>query len=345
MYKHYPVLILLLLLMCISLTGCFKGESSTSLNETGSVKVLVSSPELSQGGTIQGLCDIQTYPGEIAFMQAEVRLTNGSIILSETALLEDGKAEIMFPGVVIGPWDVIVELKDFDGNPAYTGSSRVSVIKDQVVHANIMLQPALGMLKIRIDLAKIPNHEKVARVRLYKDSSNLRSQKSITRNPGVNILIAEIPDLSPKTYDMMIMLFDEDGELVYESLWEEVHILPGKTTTIDWDFSLGDVSLEVGLSRSPKAPTNLIADLSEAGVILSWNGSEYCDPVEYIIYKREMPFGPLKIAATIQHSPGTRQTFTDTEVKTGVIYLYVVTAANAFNNESSRSNEITISIP
>jgi hypothetical protein len=345
MIKRGLVLILMLTLLCIGPIGCFGGRPALRQEETGSVTISISSLDARREALSQSTGHIQPYSGGTHPAEAEVMLTNGTTVLSQTVTLENGEAEVTFSNVVVGPWTVIVQLKDAEGNAAYEGSCRVAITSDRIAQASVVLQPALGTLELNVDLTGIPNHERVAKVRLYKDSNNLRSQTDIKREPGADVVSAEVSNLQPKTYDMMIKLYDEDGDLVYESLWAEIQILPGKTTTVSWDFSSGGVSITVDFNEPPSAPTDLQVALSEDGVVLTWSESQDSDLIGYNVYRRQPPFDGFKVVAEVQHSPGTWQTFIDTGVKTGVSYSYVVTAVDACGNESSRSNEVAIDMP
>jgi len=336
----------MLLVLCIGTAGCFGGRPPADQEETGSVKISISNPDAGKVGSARSLSGVQPYSGGMSLTQAEVSLTNGTTVLSRSVTLEDGQAEITFSNVVVGPWTVIVRLKDTEGNVAYEGSCRTAVVAGQIAEASVVLQPALGTLELSVDLTRIPDHERVQRLRLYKDSNNLRSQTNINREPEVDVLVATVSGLQPKTYDMMIKLLDENGDSVYESLWEEIQILPGKITTVSWDLSPGDVSIIVDFNEPPSPPTELAVTLSDDEIILTWNESVDSDLVGYNVYRRQPPFEGFKVIAEVQHSQDTgQQSFADTGTKTGVTYSYIVTAVDGCGNESSRSNEVTASVP
>ena len=346
MIRRGLVLCLILLTLCIGPAGCFGDRPLSNQTETGSVKISISRPDISTAGLAMSLSGVQPYSGGMSLTQAEVSLTNGTTVLSQSVTLENGRAEITFSDVVVGPWTVIVRLKDAKGNVAYEGSCKTAITAGQIAEASVVLQPALGTLELSVDLTGIPDHERVRKLRLYKDSNNLRSQTNINRELGVDILVATVSGLQPKTYDMMIKLLDENGDLVYESLWEEIQILPGRITTVIWDLSPGDVSIIVDFNEPPSPPTDLAVALSEDEVVLTWNESIDSDLVGYNVYRRQPPFEGFKVIAEVQHSQGAgQQSFIDAGTKTGVTYSYIVTAVDACGNESSRSNEVTVSVP
>ncbi len=347
MIKRCLVLSSALLLLCAILAGCYGGRSVGHQEKTGSVRVAISSPDVRQiKSVMQDESSIRpnSTGGELP-TQVEVKLTNGTTVLSQTVMLQNGAAEVTFSDVVVGPWTIIVLLKDAENNLAYEGSCRVAITADQMAQASVLLQPALGTLELTVDLTGIPDHERVAKLRLYKDSNNLKSQTNIEREPGANIIFALVSNLRPKTYDMMIKLYDDNGDLVYESLWASMEILPGRVTKADWDFSSGGVSIVVDCNDPPSPPTNLTVALSENEVVLTWNESIDSDLVGYKVYRRQVPFDGFKVAAEVSHSPGQEQSFMDVGTKSGNTYSYFVTAIDTADNESSRSNEVTINAP
>ena len=253
MNKRYLVIYLVLLLLSIGAAGCYGVRPVGPQAKTSSVRILISGPDTRQiESTILNDDSIRLNNlKEELLLQAEVKLTNGTTMLSHTVTLQNGTAEVVFSDVVVGPWTIIVQLEDVDGNVAYEGSCRVAITADQITQASVLLKPALGTLELNVELTGIPSHERVAKLRLYKDSSNLRSQMNIKRDPGEDVISAVVSNLQPKTYDMMIKLFDDNGELVYESLWMSIQILPGRVTTADWAFSSGGVSIVVDCNEAP----------------------------------------------------------------------------------------------
>lgn len=345
MIKRYIVLFLVTLLLCTGPLGCYRGQPAAYGEKTGSVRILISGPEAYQGGLLTSAASGVLNTAEGGLIQAEVELTNGTTVVSRTVTLENGEAEATFSDIVVGPWTVVVRLMDAEGSVAYQGSCKVAITAGEVAQANVVLQPALGALELTVDLTAIPNHERVSKIRLYKDSNNLRSQKDIHRESGTHIVSEVISGLQPKTYDMMIKLYDENGDVVYESLWTAIHISPGKITTVDWDLSSGGVAIIVDCNAPPSVPLCLTATLFENRVELTWKESTDSDLAVYRIYRRQGPFEGFKVLAEAQHSPGQDQNYVDTGVKPGLTYSYFVTAVDEVGNESPRSNEIAIDVP
>lgn len=90
-----------------------------------------------------------------------------------------------------------------------------------------------------------------------------------------------------------------------------------------------------GDSSSPR-----IVTASQHAVILSWNPST-TPGVTYNVYRGTQTLGPYsQIARQV-----TSLSYEDTDVNQGVLYFYVVTAADGLNQESSYSNEATALIP
>ncbi|HHV62615.1 MAG TPA: fibronectin type III domain-containing protein [Firmicutes bacterium] len=309
------------------LSGCSGSLSGTppSRADTGSVKVAVALPQLPS--IRQALAP-----------EVEVSLVNGSTVLKQTSPVVNGRAEASFPRVTVGEWTVTVALKDEAGDAVYMGTGRVAVFKDQQATANIILKPGRGKLDLYIDVSGIPDWEAIAKARLYKDSTNLRSQVDIPREPGTTVIHSLIQDIVPKTYDMMLKFYPVEGDVLYESLWMPVEIRPGKTTVVNWNFPSGSVSITTALDATPPTPTGLTAQPSQDGVVLSWQAVETSegDLAGYVVYRKELPAGRYEIVGTT----GLETTFLDREAEIGVSYQYGITALDLGGNESLRSNEV-----
>lgn len=298
---------------------------------TGSVRVTVklpdnlSSPPQTRNGIIQ---------------EVIVSLTNGSTVLRQTAPIVNSAAQVSFPSVIIGRWVVAVAVKDEAGDTVYAGESEVAVVRGQQTDVNITLMPAKGRLQFRADVSGLPNQELVYKIRLYRDSTNLRSQSEFLRKPGTNVVTGEVDGIVPKVYDMMVKLYTEQGDMLYESPWEPVSIQPGKTTLLDWDFSSGGVDVVTEFDMTPPAPTGLVAEVSGEAILLTWNPvqTEENDLAGYVIYRKEFPFGGYRIIGT---TAASETTFADEDTRVGVTYQYSVSAIDEGGNESARGEEIS----
>jgi hypothetical protein len=93
----------------------------------------------------------------------------------------------------------------------------------------------------------------------------------------------------------------------------------------------------------PSAPTRLVAIPASGSVRLAWNASPDADVAEYAIYRAEGA-GPFTRVAT---APALTTIYTDRDVQSGRTYRYAVTALTRakHQNESSRSNEVTVTLP
>ena len=93
----------------------------------------------------------------------------------------------------------------------------------------------------------------------------------------------------------------------------------------------------------PSAPTRLVAIPASDSVRLAWNASPETDVAQYGIYRAEGS-GPFTRVAT---TPAITTIYTDRDVQSGRTYRYAVTALSRakHQNESSRSNEVTVTVP
>jgi predicted small lipoprotein YifL len=96
-------------------------------------------------------------------------------------------------------------------------------------------------------------------------------------------------------------------------------------------------------TRPPSAPTRVVAIPTSDSVRLAWNASTDADVAEYAIYRAEGS-GPFTRVAT---APAITTIYTDRDVQSGRTYRYAVTTLSHAKqqNESSRSNEVTVTLP
>ena len=85
----------------------------------------------------------------------------------------------------------------------------------------------------------------------------------------------------------------------------------------------------------PAAPTNLAATAGNKQVSLSWTAS--AQAVCYNVKRAETPGGPYNTIMTGRIPTN----YTDTQVKNGTTYYYVVTAMNDIGGESANSSEVS----
>jgi len=93
----------------------------------------------------------------------------------------------------------------------------------------------------------------------------------------------------------------------------------------------------------PSAPTRLVVIPASGSVRLAWNASPDAEVAEYAIYRAEGSGAFIRVATT----PALTTIYTDRDVQSGRTYRYAVTALSRAKqqNESSRSNEVTITVP
>jgi subtilisin family serine protease/bacillopeptidase F (M6 metalloprotease family) len=90
----------------------------------------------------------------------------------------------------------------------------------------------------------------------------------------------------------------------------------------------------------PAAPTGLIAEVTLAGVRLSWDPSPEVDLEKYKIYRSEVPGQYTDEIGSI-----SRTSFLDETAEAGKTYYYVITAVDISGNESEYSEEVSAIAP
>lgn len=130
----------------------------------------------------------------------------------------------------------------------------------------------------------------------------------------------------------------------------KVVLAPSQAVTVSVGFnpatagkaqgSLSVISDALGSSVVRVALTGSGEAASKHSVALSWQGSSRA--TGYFIYRRSKGNGALfKLNAALDDSTS----FIDSAVASGETYVYEVTSVNSSNNESTASNQITVTIP
>jgi hypothetical protein len=107
-----------------------------------------------------------------------------------------------------------------------------------------------------------------------------------------------------------------------------------------------DLSEEVCLTPidtfPPSTPEDVVAVLSPEGVLLTWATVGAVDLEGYRVYRsseQEAPFEPLT------ETPVAMASYTDTRIEPGRVYFYSVSSVDRAENESPRSEPVSIEIP
>ena len=94
----------------------------------------------------------------------------------------------------------------------------------------------------------------------------------------------------------------------------------------------------------PVAPQN-VTGASAAGVVsLFWPSNAEPDIKGYVIYRAEKNEGGTSSWNRLTPNPITTTTFQDSTGEKGKTYLYQITALDEFNNESPRSETVSVEV-
>jgi hypothetical protein len=132
-----------------------------------------------------------------------------------------------------------------------------------------------------------------------------------------------------------------------------VVLSPGQSTTLTASFTpaaTATVTGSIGFTSNAANPSATIA-LSGIGtqqpavshaVVLSWDPSAGSNITGYYVFRATTSGGPF---TTLNASPISTTTYTDTNVSVGQTYYYVVTAVNSSNTQSGYSNLASGTVP
>lgn len=336
--KSRGLFLLVLILMVV--TGCNVRQQAGRTGrvvlsaDTGSLRALHARPGDS--------ALLEPFHTEPAFT-VTATLTKDQQRLIIPLALTDGIARGSHESVLIGKWDVAVEVRDADGDTPYAGKSSVVVRPNETTAATVSLEPKAGTLVLTVDVAGLDLEGPTQRARVTLSPGGYTSFERI---PNTTLLQVS-KDLAPGTYDAKVTLYGDSylaGDRLYESEWFPVTIWPGKTHALSWSPQTGRVDIDTRIITIPAAPASLAATPTENGILLTWDPVFQSSIDRYLVYSRTDIFDPFKILGEV---PASETSFTHevTAPWPNTRMRYVVTALGTSGYESPRSAEVSVVLP
>ncbi|MGI6083622.1 MAG: hypothetical protein ACOYEP_12215, partial [Limnochordia bacterium] len=164
----------------------------------------------------------------------------------------DSKASATVGDLLPGLWNVVLRVSDQSGQPIYEAEGEVTILPDGIATLELVLRPLPGTLIVSVNPQAHPQLSEAQQGRLY---INPGGYTTMTREPN-GTLTATKP-LAAGTYDYSIALFGATfyaKDRIYESHWDTVTILPGQTTSLQWDPVTGECVVIGNVDNPPPAP-------------------------------------------------------------------------------------------
>ncbi|MGI6609523.1 MAG: fibronectin type III domain-containing protein [Limnochordia bacterium] len=253
----------------------------------------------------------------------------------------DSQASATVGDLLPGVWHVALRVCDDTDEAVYEAEGDVSILPNNTATLELVLRPLPGYLTVTVNPEAHPQLHAAQKGRLY---INPGGYTSMTEEPDGTLTATKM--LPAGTYDYSIALYSNSfyaKDRIYESHWDTVSILPGRTTSLQWDPVTGECVVIGNIDNPPPAPTNVELAITGDGLHISWPEVPDAegDLEGYRIYLRQDPLDKFGLVHEVD--AGTRlYTHPTKQLGAGRVLEVVVTAVDQGGQESNRSEVVSI---
>lgn len=243
-------------------------------------------------------------PGQPPPALVRVSLVKDARVLTQEQPVggESGPADpaftFSFERVYEGRWDVAGELVDAERDTIYAGSTRLYVSAGQTATVSLRLVARPATLRVQVDLTGYDRESLVtaAGVQLRGTAAaTLRASR-----PGRELVWRFDRERPAGTYDVQLLLYQEDGTVEYSNEHRGLVLLPGKVIPLSWRPEAGGAIVigEVDWVPQPPAGVQCRALPQEQQLEVTWGAPAEEDLSGFRVYLRP-PDGMLRLAAEV----------------------------------------------
>lgn len=285
----------------------------------------------------------------------ELILSQDNQIRTITRPLGQGEFTFSVDNLFAGVWSAVLRLKDGNGDITHAATGEIMILPDEVAKVEFLLKPEPGELVVMIDLSSIEDPALRARIQGARVYVTPGGYSTGHRDPDGDIIVIK-RSLQPRSYDYQVILYSDGflaGNREYSSPWAPVDISPGKTTTIFWAPSVGELDLRGIVLDAPAPPAALRGEyLGDGTVRLTWVPPIFPHDTETAgirIYKRDSVFGAYtlvdEVAAETTSWEMTVESLQEQRLAFVVTAFAIYSKAPDTVFESPRSDVVELLIP
>lgn len=281
-------------------------------------------------------------------------LTRGSQKIEQnlTVDLDRMSASGNLSKVLIGTWDLRVDVYSKQGELLYTGTTSVLIEEGKTTGIELQLGAAPGTLIMMLDISDFDSYELIKGKIIIGTGEQPKIVKEFARGEEAP-LIVRIDELDPRSHDLQVELYKNtfhSYNCIYQGPWEVITIQPGKTLEMNWHPAWGCIEVIGVIDAPPPSPSDVSATLQDDGILITWTAVR---PIEddlqaYLVYAQLNPFIGFQLIATIPESATSCLYRPDTSsYPAGVIIpiQIAVSSLDAGGNESTRSRSVMVPWP
>lgn len=243
-------------------------------------------------------------PGQAPPALVRVILVKDARVLTQEQPVEGLSGEgdpvytFSFDRVYEGRWDVAGELVDTEGDTIYAGSTRLYVTAGETATVRLRLVARAATLRVQIDLTGYDRESLVTAAGVNLKGSVTATLRS--SRPGQELIWQFDRERVAGTYDVQLLLYQQDGTVEFSKEYQGVVLLPGKTTRLSWRPEAGGAIVIGEVDWAPGAPTILQCRAlpQERQLEVTWAAPDDGDLAGFRIYVRP-PEGSLRLRAEV----------------------------------------------
>jgi hypothetical protein len=341
--RHRTGVLLTVVGLSLILTGCFGGLGQK-----------VSYPAVPKGPTgavavkallLSDIEDGQTIGRVMATLTRGNQKIEQKLAVDQDRMIASGSLS----RVLIGTWNLRVDVYNKQGELIYAGWTNVLVEESKTTSIELQLSAAPGQLIMVLDISDFDSYELIKGKIIIGASETPELVKEFVREEEAELIVT-IDELAPRSHDLRVELYKNtfhSYNCIYQGPWEVITIQPGKTLEMSWHPAWGCIEIIGVIDAPPPSPTDVSAVLQDGGILISWTGVR---PVEddleaYLVYAQLNAFTGFQLVATV---PKTMTSYlyrpNTSSYPDGVIIpiQLAVSSLDAGGNESSRSSPVKV---
>ena len=345
--RHRVGLFLMLIGLSLLISGCFGGLGQT-------VSYPPPAPKGPTGGVAVKALLISDSGDGHTIGRVIATLTRGSQRIEHNLVVDLDRmvASGNLSKVLIGTWNLRVDVYSKRDELLYTGSTSVLIEEGKTISIELQLGAAPGTLIMVLDISDFDSYELIKGKIIIGTGEQPELVKEFTRGED-SLLTVTIDELDPRSHDLRVELYKNtfhSYNRIYQGPWEVIAIQPGKILEMSWHPAWGCIEVIGVIDAPPPPPPHVSATLQDDSIFIAWTAVR---PVEddleaYLVYAQLHAFTGFQLIDTVPKSATSYSYRPDTSSYPAGVSIPIqiaVSSLDAGGNESSRSSPVIVPWP
>jgi hypothetical protein len=336
--------LLTIVILGIMVSGCFPGGSQT-----------VSYPPPIPNGPTGGIAMKALLAANPSDARSITRVTatakRGNQELQQDLVIDpiNMMASGNIPRLLIGTWQIRVDVYNDQGELLYTGVTSVLIEEGRTTGVELPLVAAPGKLIMRLEVGDFDSYELIKGKVIIGAGSQPEVVQEFVKEAATEVLVT-IDELAPRSHDLRVEVYKNtlhSYNCIYRGPWEVITIQTGRTTEVYWSPAWGCIEIIGIIDSPPPPPSDVSASLQDDGILASWSDVR---PIEddleaYRLYAQLDPFSGFQLIATVPKNVTSylyrSESFSCSDCTTMSIQI-AISSVDIGGNESERSDPVTV---